>query len=44
MKLHSLGYVGIRTSHLEDWTTYASRFLGMQLVDRGRTRGSVPDG
>ena len=37
MKLHSLGYVGIRTGHLEDWTAYAARFLGMQQVDRSAT-------
>jgi 2,3-dihydroxybiphenyl 1,2-dioxygenase len=36
MKLRSLGYVGIRTHHLDDWTTYANRFLGMQLVERSR--------
>ncbi len=36
MKLHSLGYVGIRTDHLDDWAAYASRFLGMELVDRSR--------
>jgi 2,3-dihydroxybiphenyl 1,2-dioxygenase len=37
VKLHSLGYVGINTGHLDDWTTYANRFLGMQLVDRSRS-------
>jgi 2,3-dihydroxybiphenyl 1,2-dioxygenase len=37
MKLQSLGYVGIRTGQLEDWTAYAARFLGMQLVDRSAT-------
>ena len=37
MKLQALGYVGIRTGHLEDWTAYAGRFLGMQLVDRSRS-------
>jgi 2,3-dihydroxybiphenyl 1,2-dioxygenase len=34
MKLQALGYVGIRTGHLEDWSAYAGRFLGMQEVDR----------
>ena len=34
MKLEALGYVGIRTGHLEDWSAYAARFLGMQEVDR----------
>ena len=37
MNLQALGYVGIRTSKLEDWATYAGRFLGMQLVDKTRT-------
>jgi 2,3-dihydroxybiphenyl 1,2-dioxygenase len=34
MKLQSLGYIGIRTKNLDDWATYGSRFLGMQLVDK----------
>jgi 2,3-dihydroxybiphenyl 1,2-dioxygenase len=36
MQIQSLGYVGIRSKSLEDWATYGSRFLGMQLVDRSR--------
>ncbi len=36
MNLQALGYVGIRTRKLEDWGTYASRFLGLQLVDKTR--------
>jgi hypothetical protein len=32
VKLHSLGYVGLSTAKLDDWTTYANRFLGMQLA------------
>jgi 2,3-dihydroxybiphenyl 1,2-dioxygenase len=39
MKLQSLGYMGIKTRNLEDWTSYATRFLGMQLVEK--TRGSL---
>jgi 2,3-dihydroxybiphenyl 1,2-dioxygenase len=35
--LQSLGYVGIHSSDLEQWSTYATRFLGMQLVDKSRT-------
>jgi len=38
MNLQALGYVGIRTGRLEDWAAYASRFLGMQLVDKSRSR------
>jgi 2,3-dihydroxybiphenyl 1,2-dioxygenase len=37
MNLQALGYVGIRTRKLEDWNAYASRFLGLQLVDQSRT-------
>src|ERR1700691_2299335 len=29
MQLQSLGYVGVRTNHLEEWAAYATRFLGM---------------
>jgi len=34
MDLQSLGYVGIRAKNIEDWAGYATRFLGMQLIDR----------
>ena len=36
MGLEGLGYVGIRAKNLDDWSTYATRFLGMQLVDKSR--------
>jgi len=36
MNLQALGYVGSRTRKLEDWSAYATRFLGLQLVDRSR--------
>ena len=36
MGLETLGYICLRTANLEDWTAYASRFLGMQLVDKSR--------
>ncbi len=36
MTLQTLGYIGLRTKSLDDWTAYAGRFLGMQLVDRSR--------
>ena len=39
MGLETLGYIGLRTANLEDWTAYASRFLGMQLVDSPRGIG-----
>jgi 2,3-dihydroxybiphenyl 1,2-dioxygenase len=34
MTLQTLGYIGVRSAHLDDWQAYASRFLGMQLVDK----------
>lgn len=37
MELQSLGYVGIRTRSIEDWATFAEKFLGMQVVDRSRS-------
>src|ERR671937_2957724 len=35
MDIQGLGYVGIRAKSLEDWTSFGTRFLGMQLVERG---------
>jgi 2,3-dihydroxybiphenyl 1,2-dioxygenase len=37
MELQSLGYVGIRARDLEEWTSFGTNFLGMQLVDRSRS-------
>src|SRR5436190_18847822 len=34
MDIQGLGYVGIRAKSLEDWTSFGTQFLGMQLVDR----------
>ena len=34
MDIQGLGYVGIRAKSLEDWTSFGTRFLGMQLVER----------
>ena len=31
MSLQTLGYIGLRTKNLDDWTAYANRFLGMAL-------------
>ncbi|MBV8576335.1 MAG: VOC family protein [Acetobacteraceae bacterium] len=33
-ELTALGYIGVRSSKLEDWSAYATRLLGMQRVDR----------
>ena len=34
MLIEALGYVGVRSDRLDDWATYASRFLGMQVDER----------
>src|SRR3954451_16499110 len=34
MAFEALGYVGIRSTNLEEWADYATRFLGMQLVEK----------
>ena len=34
MDIQGFGYVGIRAKSLEDWTSFGTRFLGMQLVDK----------
>jgi 2,3-dihydroxybiphenyl 1,2-dioxygenase len=34
--LESLGYFGVRTRSLDDWSRFGERFLGLQLVDRSR--------
>ena len=35
MTIQALGYLGIGTDKLDDWTNYATNWLGMQAVDRG---------
>jgi 2,3-dihydroxybiphenyl 1,2-dioxygenase len=35
MELKSLGYIGIQSAQLENWTNLVTRLLGMQEVDRG---------
>ena len=37
MELQSLGYVGLRARNLEDWAAFGENFLGMQVVERGRS-------
>src|SRR5262245_56803890 len=32
----SLGYVGVRAKDIDDWATYGTRLVGMQVVDKGR--------
>lgn len=35
MSSTALGYIGIRSRRPEDWEDFATRWLGMQQVDRG---------
>src|ERR1700681_3510607 len=35
MTIQALGYLGIGTEKLDDWTNFATNWLGMQAVDRG---------
>jgi 2,3-dihydroxybiphenyl 1,2-dioxygenase len=37
MELQSLGYVGIATDKLEDWSTFATDLLGMQVIERNHS-------
>ena len=36
MALDSLGYFGVRTRSLDEWSSFAKNLLGLQLVDRSR--------
>ncbi len=35
MTIQALGYLGIGTDRIDDWTNFATSWLGMQAVDRG---------
>jgi 2,3-dihydroxybiphenyl 1,2-dioxygenase len=35
VEIQALGYLGIGTDRLDDWTNFATGWLGMQAVDRG---------
>lgn len=37
MEIRGLGYMGVGTSDLSDWTTFATKWLGMQMIERGNT-------
>ena len=39
MDIRGLGYVGVRAKSLEDWESFGTRFLGMQL---GTVQVTVP--
>ncbi len=34
MAIEALGYVGVRAKSLEDWSSFGTNFLGMQLIDK----------
>src|SRR5690242_45733 len=35
MEIQALGYLGLGTEKLDDWSDFATGWLGMQAVDRG---------
>src|ERR1700742_505722 len=37
MEIRGLGYMGVGASDLSDWTTFATNWLGMQMIARGNT-------
>ena len=40
MAVISIGYIGINTARIDDWSTFAARLLGMQQIERSRTQTS----
>ena len=36
MAINALSYIGINSDKLEDWSEYSQKYLGMQMVDRGK--------
>ncbi|MDB5399808.1 MAG: biphenyl 2,3-dioxygenase, partial [Rhodopila sp.] len=37
MEIRGLGYMGVGASDLADWTSFATNWLGMQMIERGNT-------
>ena len=37
MEIRGLGYMGVGASDLSDWTSFATNWLGMQMIERGNT-------
>jgi len=35
MAINALGYLGVRSDKLDDWSAFAGKLLGMQKIDRG---------
>lgn len=38
MAIHALGYVGVRSPKLDDWSRFASQLVGMQEIDRASSQ------
>jgi hypothetical protein len=38
MAIEALGYIGVRARDLDDWAAYGTNFLGLQRVDKSRTK------
>lgn len=36
MEIEALGYAGFHAADIEDWVTFGTRFLGLQIVDRAQ--------
>ena len=37
MEIQALGYMGVGASNVDEWSDFATRWLGMQAVERGNT-------
>src|ERR1700735_3251315 len=37
MEIRGVGYMGVGASDLSDWTSFATDWLGMQMIERGNT-------
>ena len=37
MELQALGYFGIRARNLDDWTAFATRLVGFELVEKSKS-------
>lgn len=38
MAINALGYIGIRSDKLDDWSGFAGKFIGMQEIDRASSQ------
>ena len=37
MEIQALGYMGVGAANVDEWCDFATRWLGMQMVERGNT-------